>query len=80
MRKTKVKKKLADAASRLGSAKENYHTPQSYRNNPAMSIQKKQNRKTIYRHIKQPNQKRNSFAFGFSSRKPTTLTTLLKEF
>ena len=53
---------------------------QVYRNNPAMSIQKKQNRKTIYRYIKQPNQKRNSFAFGFSSRKPTTLTTFLKEF
>lgn len=30
-------KKLADAAGRLGSAKENYHTPQSYKNNPMLS-------------------------------------------
>ncbi len=36
MRRTKPKK-LADAAGRLGSAKENYHTPQSYRNNPILS-------------------------------------------
>jgi len=37
MRKTKVRKKLADAAGGLESAKENYHTPQSYRNNPVRS-------------------------------------------
>ena len=40
MRKTKVKKKLADAAGGLESAKERhqkYHTPQSYRNNPVLS-------------------------------------------
>ena len=42
---------------------ENKRTPQMYRNNPAMSIQKKQNRKTIYHHIKQPTQKRNDFRF-----------------
>ena len=56
-------KKIADAAGRLGSAKEQHRTPQVYRNNPAMSIQKKQNRKTIYHHIKQPTQKRNDFRF-----------------
>ncbi len=31
-------KKLADAAGRLGSAKENYHTLLSYRNFPARQV------------------------------------------
>jgi len=69
----------ADTVGRPESAKK-HRTPAAYINLPIKSMQKKQNRKTIYRHIKQPNQKRNSFAFGFSSRKPTTLTTFLKEF
>jgi hypothetical protein len=82
MRRTKPKK-LADAAGGLRSAKERhqkYHMPQSYRNNPMLSIQKKQHSKIIYFHPKQPNQKRNCFAFGFFSRKPAILTTFFKEF
>jgi len=78
MRRTKPKK-LADAAGGLRSAKK-HRTPAAYINLPIKSMQKKQNRKTIYRHIKQPNQKRNSFAFGFFSRKPATLTIFFKEF
>jgi len=38
MRKTKVRKKVADAAGRLGSAKQNYHFPPSYRNFPARQV------------------------------------------
>jgi len=79
MRRTKPKK-LADAAGRLRSAKQNYHFPPSYRNFPARQLKKKQHSKIIYFHPKQPNQKRNCFAFGFFSRKPAILTTFFKEF
>lgn len=65
---------------RLPGRPEHYRTPIAYISVPIMSMQKRRNRKTIYRHIKQPNQKRNSFAFGFSSLKTFILTIFLRNF